>query len=195
MWCWTGNQEMWLRSAASLQPPVLLYVWLLFGGRKYPNVNSLGLHHRSGPSGLRLPVLKQGTPVPCVRAWYDCYRNYFTFGRVSACLHAHWPLVAIAAAARGSFSFSLTQKEAVAQPAVLTAPLLPQRISSVMAPLHRGLVACFGGCTVNVRKRRKSVASSKGCKSPCFGSRTHCKDISETKRGLSAGWSSSYDLC
>lgn len=78
---------------------------------------SLGLHHRFGPLGLRLPILKQGTPVPCAGAQYDCYRHYFTFGRASACLHACWPLVPIAAAACGRFSFSLSQEEALAQPA------------------------------------------------------------------------------
>lgn len=130
--------------------------------------NSLGSHHGFGPLGLRLPVLKQGTPVPCVRAWYDCYGNYFTFGRASACLHAHCPLVPIAAAVGGSFSCSLTQKEALARPAALTAPLLPQRISLVAAPSCGDLVARFGGRTVNARDRRESVASSKGCNSPCF---------------------------
>lgn len=126
---------------------------------------SLGLHHRFGPLGLRLPILKQGTPVPCAGAQYDCYRRYFTFGRASACLHARWPLVPIAAATCGRFSFSLSQKEALAQPA---APLLPQKASLVVAPLCRDLVACFAGCTVNVRERRESVALSKGCKSPSF---------------------------
>lgn len=52
---------------------------------------SLSSRHRFGPVGLRLPVLKQGTPVPSVRAQCRRCRNYFTFGRASACLQAHGP--------------------------------------------------------------------------------------------------------